>query len=208
MQVSLFASHPLILERLRLQLIRPHLEVHAYLIKEHDRTDGVEPVRSGAWVIDAHDPSLLEKIRLAWPNARPCWVVTAEAFDDAAAFHFLFSGVRGLVRYDRLAAELVRAIEAIQAGAYWVPRLQMAHFVDHILARFPHPEHINPAITLSPRERQVMNEILCRASNKEIAARLGLSERTVKFHVSNLLKKFGVETRHDLAWRLFGRSAE
>ncbi|MGH9467181.1 MAG: LuxR C-terminal-related transcriptional regulator [Terriglobales bacterium] len=49
----------------------------------------------------------------------------------------------------------------------------------HLLARFPNLEQITPAAHLSARERRVLDAILSRDSNKEIAHRLGLSERTV-----------------------------
>lgn len=53
-------------------------------------------------------------------------------------------------------------------------------------------------MTLTHREREVQTLLESYLSNKEIAARLHVSTRTVKFHVSNLLRKFGVETRHEL----------
>lgn len=56
--------------------------------------------------------------------------------------------------------------------------------------------------TLSPRERQVLGLIWADMQNKEIADRLSISKRTVKFHVSNLLGHFKVQTRYDL--RKFG----
>ncbi|MGH8863090.1 MAG: helix-turn-helix domain-containing protein [Burkholderiales bacterium] len=51
---------------------------------------------------------------------------------------------------------------------------------------------------LSTRERQVLEGILEQLGNKQIGGRLHLAERTVKFHVSNLLAKFAVTTRHEL----------
>jgi len=51
---------------------------------------------------------------------------------------------------------------------------------------------------LSTRETQVLDRLLENLSNKEIAAKLNISERTVKFHVSNVLTKFGVGRRADL----------
>ena len=58
--------------------------------------------------------------------------------------------------------------------------------------------------TLSPRQREILNAVLCNHANKEIAARLNISVRTVKFHVSSLLSKFGVENRAELARRAAG----
>ena len=51
---------------------------------------------------------------------------------------------------------------------------------------------------LSTRENDVLDCLLENLSNKEIGSRLSISERTVKFHVSNLLGKFGVQRRADL----------
>jgi DNA-binding CsgD family transcriptional regulator len=51
---------------------------------------------------------------------------------------------------------------------------------------------------LSPRQYQVLSGIARDLSNKEIAAKLSLSERTVKFHVSAMLEKFGVHSRTGL----------
>jgi DNA-binding CsgD family transcriptional regulator len=53
-------------------------------------------------------------------------------------------------------------------------------------------------LTLSRRQYQVLTGISQSLSNKEIAARLNLSERTVKFHVSAMLEKFGVHRRAGL----------
>jgi DNA-binding NarL/FixJ family response regulator len=48
------------------------------------------------------------------------------------------------------------------------------------------------------REQQVVALVRTNKSNKEIGAALNITERTVKFHVSRLLRKYGVESRHDL----------
>ena len=51
---------------------------------------------------------------------------------------------------------------------------------------------------LSPREIEVLGMMAEGISNKEIAARMGISEHTVKFHVSSLLGKLGAVTRAEL----------
>lgn len=50
-------------------------------------------------------------------------------------------------------------------------------------------------VKISPREQEVLNGILQHLANKQIASKLNVSERTVKFHVSSLLAKFGVADR-------------
>lgn len=57
---------------------------------------------------------------------------------------------------------------------------------------------------LSPRQREVLHSVLCNRANKEIASKLNITVRTVKFHISTLLSKFGVENRTELARRAAG----
>jgi len=58
--------------------------------------------------------------------------------------------------------------------------------------------------SLSARQREVLDAVVSNRANKEIASRLNITVRTVKFHVSSLLSKFGVETRSELARRAAG----
>lgn len=58
--------------------------------------------------------------------------------------------------------------------------------------------------TLSPRQREVLHSVLSNRANKEIASKLNITVRTVKFHISTLLSKFGVESRSELARRAAG----
>jgi DNA-binding NarL/FixJ family response regulator len=55
-----------------------------------------------------------------------------------------------------------------------------------------------PGFPLSRRQREVLSSITQNLSNKEIAAKLNVSVRTIKFHVSSLLEKFDVRGRVDL----------
>lgn len=61
----------------------------------------------------------------------------------------------------------------------------------------------NPA-SLSPRQKEILHSILCNHANKEIASKLNITVRTVKFHISTLLSKFGAENRSELARRASG----
>jgi DNA-binding NarL/FixJ family response regulator len=62
-----------------------------------------------------------------------------------------------------------------------------------------------PDVRMSQRERQIANALLKNLTNKEIANELNISERTVKFHVSNLLSKFKVQRRSDLLVLWYGQ---
>jgi DNA-binding NarL/FixJ family response regulator len=53
--------------------------------------------------------------------------------------------------------------------------------------------------TLTPRQREILRELKTGATNRQIAARLVISEQTVKNHVSRVLKKLNIKSRHELS---------
>jgi DNA-binding NarL/FixJ family response regulator len=57
------------------------------------------------------------------------------------------------------------------------------------------PKEPAPGVYLTPREEEVLRLLMLGKSNKEIAAAFHITERTVKFHVKNLMSKSGVATR-------------
>lgn len=63
----------------------------------------------------------------------------------------------------------------------------------------PAVDQLEDHVSLSAREREVLHLVATGARNRDIAAQLGVSDNTVKFHVSNLLRKTGTTTRSELA---------
>jgi len=61
----------------------------------------------------------------------------------------------------------------------------------------------NPSC-LSPRQQEILHSVIRNQANKEIASKLNITVRTVKFHISSLLSRFGVENRAELARRASG----
>lgn len=53
-----------------------------------------------------------------------------------------------------------------------------------------------PSVALSPRQERTLQLLLKKMSNKEIGCALGISERTVKFHLANIYRKCGIHDRH------------
>ncbi len=129
-------------------------------------------------------------------------LVLESDFGDDIAFPLLKAGAKGLLRYSEVRDQLARACKALAGGGYWVPRALLAKFVD-VLWRGGGAAATAPPEELSPRERQVMDALLENLANKEIAARLNISERTVKFHVSSILAKYKVQRRADLILRFY-----
>ncbi len=125
-------------------------------------------------------------------------LVLGERFGDAGAFALLRLGVKGLTSYAEAARTLPQALATISEGGLWVGRALLSRFVDSALCNVPLRVYATGFEGLTRRERQVLEAVLDNLSNKEIASRLHMSERTAKFHVSNLLVKHGVRRRADL----------
>ncbi len=153
------------------------------------------------YVVDAHAPHLATEALVAGilerhPNARV--LVMAESIQETNAFPLLQLGAKGLLSYAEAREQMSRAIKHVAEGGFWVPRHLLARFVDWVLSGYPNRRSAQGATQLSRREQEVLDGLLGNLSNKEIADKLHISERTAKFHVSNLLKKYGVRRRSDL----------
>jgi DNA-binding NarL/FixJ family response regulator len=167
--------------------------------------------RARVYAVDSHAPRLavqrlVESILSRAPNAG--LILLADKFSESSAFPYLRMGVRGLLPYSEIASQLERAVEAVSRGSFWVPRAVLGRFVDSILhVPVPAKRPAEPG-NLSRREREVMDALLENLANKEIAARLNISERTVKFHVSRILSKYQVQRRADLILRFYQERAQ
>lgn len=156
---------------------------------------------SPLYVVEAHDrraptETLIGRVRARNPLARV--VVVGSAVDERTAFPLLRLGVKGLMTFADLPAQFARALEAVAAGGFWIPRAILSQFVESVTSRSSVRRVSSETVHLTPREREVLIELLGHLSNKDIAEKLGLTERTVKFHVSNLLLKHDVKRRADL----------
>jgi DNA-binding NarL/FixJ family response regulator len=200
-QVCLLASHPAALREMRRALRPGRYEIRGRALPF--ALDGLEPDVPFAhlYVIDIEGPSpsqtasLVAEVVRKRPNS--LFIAVAEVFNESNTFPMLRLGIRGIVEHAALERQLPRALETVSTGGYWVPRILLSDFVSSVL-KTSRPRLEPSSVELSPRETEVMADLLDNLPNKEIAGRLGISERTVKFHVSNILRKFHVGRRADL----------
>lgn len=201
LKVCLLSQHPLVLEELRRTLADSGVRLTSQRLAP--TTIDARQIRvptAAVYVVDAHAPrpateALVAAIQARRPESHLLFL--AERFDKASAFGLLHLGAKGLLRYPQARDQLPRALNAVAKGGFWVPRALLSSFVDSILHAGPR-RRTNWSARLSPREIQVLDLLLDNLSNKEIASRMKIAERTVKFHVSNVLTKFGVHRRADL----------
>jgi DNA-binding NarL/FixJ family response regulator len=121
-------------------------------------------------------------------------IVTGCNLNDAAILRAVSAGAKGCVNETASVGELVRAIRTVLTGSVWAPRRVLSMFVDQAYLSSEHGEFaIHRPFT--NREKEVLAMLVAGCSNKEIAAPLGIEERTVKAHVSKLFRKVGVSNR-------------
>jgi DNA-binding NarL/FixJ family response regulator len=117
--------------------------------------------------------------------------------DDAYLQELLRAGVSGYVLKQSAPAELLQAIRAVAAGGQYLDSSLTSRVTAGYLARDGKRSE-KPAATLSERESEVLRLIASGYSNKEIAARLDLSVKTVEAHKANGMRKLGLAGRIDI----------
>lgn len=123
-------------------------------------------------------------------------IVTGPEMGDEAVLGAVAAGAKGYLNQSATAAEFAQAIRVVHQGLIWAPRRVFSALIDRsnssIRRRFlPDP--------LTNREKEVLEMLVAGRSNKEIAAPLGIEERTVKAHVAKLMRKVGVQNRIKLS---------
>ena len=109
-------------------------------------------------------------------------------------------GARGIVLKNALADHLQTAIRTVMAGDYWIGGKRVVNLVSALhglMQQAQVPQRKTYGLT--PRELEVVGCIVEGCSNRDIAKQFGLSEETVKRHLSNIFDKTGVSTRLELA---------
>jgi DNA-binding NarL/FixJ family response regulator len=113
--------------------------------------------------------------------------VVALAADEAAAADALRAGARAVLSRGAPADAVAAALAAAARG--------LSVLDPAVAAGWIRPPEDGPAEGLTARETEVLGLLAEGLSNKGIAARLGISEHTAKFHVNAILAKLGAESR-------------
>ncbi|MBI2875127.1 MAG: response regulator transcription factor [Firmicutes bacterium] len=126
-----------------------------------------------------------------------CKVIVLTVYEDEnLLLEALKRGANGYLVKGISTAELTSAVKAIAAGeAYITPRLA-GRVLTEMKSRFPLP---GPAAGLSEREEQILRLVTEGMTNREIADKLFLSERTIKHYITNILTKLQVRNRLEAA---------
>ena len=155
-------------------------------------------------LLDVHMPDgggleVLRRVAAESPATRFLALSVSDAAEDVIAV--IRAGARGYVTKTISATDLADAVRRVHEGdAVFSPRL--AGFVLDAFAGAapaPQPDRDADLDQLTPREREVLRHIARGYMYKEIAQRLGISVKTVEAHVSAVLRKLQLSSRHELS---------
>lgn len=136
------------------------------------------------------------------PQSRQIKVVMVAMKEDETLFlEAVKQGVCGYVPKDASAVDVVNAVRAVAQGEAVCPPRLCKHLFDYV-AQYAGDSPVvqtERAAGLTRREEQLIPLIDQGLTNKEIAAQLNLSEKTVKNHIHRILRKVGAENRFGLA---------
>ena len=162
---------------------------------------GIRATQPEVVLLDVHLPggggkAVIETLKPSHPDLVFLALSVSDAAEDVIAV--IRAGARGYVTKTISSDDLAAAIRRVSDGdAVFSPRL--AGFVLDAFAGEVAPEVSDPELDqLSPREREVMRLIARGYTYKELARRLDLSVKTVETHVSAVLRKLQLSSRHEL----------
>jgi NarL family two-component system response regulator YdfI len=159
----------------------------------HGASDEVQEKQAEVILADAagHHSSeeWLEEFQEAGLNVGPPLLVMFEEPAANLAARALQAGVRGVLPSEAGAEQIMSALDAVSKG------LIVLHPAGAGVARPARSEEAELVEPLTPREREVLQMLAIGLGNKEIAARMKISEHTAKFHVAQILGKLGASSR-------------
>jgi DNA-binding NarL/FixJ family response regulator len=121
-------------------------------------------------------------------------IVVTMLEDDASIFAAMRAGARGYVLKGANHHELLQAIRAVAEGQVLFGPAVATRITQFFARALPNGAE-EPLAELSQREREILDLIARHYTNPEIAQQLGISEKTIRNHVSNIFNKLQVATR-------------
>jgi DNA-binding NarL/FixJ family response regulator len=196
-RLVLVDDHPIVLQGLeQLFGLEPDFAVVASCLGGEEALEAVEQHRPDVLVLDVRMPEKdgLAVLRQIRKRLRPVRVVLlTAAMEEDEVVEAVRLGVRGIVLKEMAPQRLVHCIRRVHAGELMVDNRTVARALERVARREAGTQRL--AALLTPRELEIVRMVAGGLRNKEIAARLSISEGTVKIHLHNTYEKLDVDGR-------------
>ena len=176
----------------------PDIEVVGEAVNGREAVDRVRELAPDVVLMDIRMPELngIEATREIVAADSTAKVLVLTTFDlDEYVYQALRAGASGFLLKDASARQLADGVRVVASGEALLAPSVTRRVLDRFLRTAPDLEPPPGLESLSGREREVLTLIGQALSNAEIAARLGLSEATVKNHLTPVLRKLGLRDR-------------
>lgn len=208
--LGVLSSHPVVTHVL-CTMLRESTKLHQLSGNIHaiDLNDGEVPQGPAIIIMDAVSANLqlvrteIREARTSMPGSKFIGLAGPRVEEVVQLLQLGFSAVVQVG--EMFADDLESAVISVMSGSIWASESAISELICRVQAALEKPFIRDRFLTA--REAQVLESLLWGLSNKEIAGKLGITERTVKFHISNMLSKVGVGSRRELM-RVFTRSCE
>ncbi|HEX6417374.1 MAG TPA: response regulator transcription factor [Acidimicrobiales bacterium] len=205
LRVFLVDDHRIFLAGVRAELTGRDdvpVEIVGEAVDVESAVEGIRRAVPDVVLLDVHLPggggrAVIESVRPRHPGVVFLALSVSDAAEDVIAV--IRAGARGYVTKTISSGDLAAALVRVHEGdAVFSPRL--AGFVlDAFAGGLPPGAAIDPELDqLTPREREVLRLLARGYTYKEIARRLEVSVKTVETHVSSVLRKLQLSSRHEL----------
>jgi len=162
----------------------------------------VESLRPDVLVADMVMPGingveLTEQVKWSAPGTA---IVILSMYGTEGYVHkAMRAGAKAYVLKDASGSELAEAIRKAVSGERYLSRKLSEHAIDtYIRDMMPEPHDLDTSLVLTGREHEILRKIARGDKNKEIAADLSISPRTVEFHRANIMRKLGLGSQQEL----------
>jgi two-component system response regulator DevR len=207
LRVMVVDDHPLVLVAIRQALDAPDVEVVADAGTADEALQRAPAVRPDVLLVDLYLPDmngrdLIRELAPRLPETKI--VVFTFSSSEKDLFDAMRSGAHGYLTKDVTPDALLAAIRSMRRGDLPMSRRQAAQIVEQLLdtlRRLRRGSDSAGLPGLSARERDVLRLLADGMTDREIAAALVISPRTVETHVSSILRKLSVSSRADAARR-------
>ncbi len=198
-RVIIADDHPIVRSGVRNELTRHNdLEVVGEALNGDDALQLVYTLKPDILLLDIHMPGkrandIVKELKV---QADFCHILVLSAHGDIPTIiGMLKAGVNGYILKDEDPMVISEAIRAVQLGDTWLSPGVSDRLSNILVSDSPNNSQ------LTKRELQVLHAISMGGTSREIATQLQMSERTVEFHITNILRKLGAKGRLEAAMK-------